>query len=84
VTALIYLLTAIAVGYCWYHRLAAVFATVALAVGAIICWLFFSSAGALPLAVAAFIGAFVATPALRINLLSRPIFGWFKKALSRY
>jgi acyl-CoA dehydrogenase len=81
VTALIYLLTAIAVGYCWYHRLAAVFATVALAVGAIICWLFFSSAGALPLAVAAFIGAFVATPALRINLLSRPIFGWFKKAL---
>ena len=80
-TTLIYLITAIAVGYCWYHRLAAKFATAALAIGAIVCWLFSSAAVAVPLLIATCIGAFIATPALRTNLLSRPIFSWFKKAL---
>ena len=80
-TVLIYLITAIAVGYCWYHKKAAKFATAALAIGAILLWPLSSSAIAVPLAIAALIGAFIATPELRTNLLSKPIFSWFKKAL---
>ncbi len=79
-SVLIFLCTAIAVGYCWYHKKPAIFATVALAAGAIALW-FASSIGAWPLLAMAAVGALVSTPALRVNLLSRPIFGWFKKAL---